>query len=275
MLDAYLGRPEGLVWSPDWTGLPAYMAGLSPTLSFTLPSTIVAGQNITINFPAAAAGLADLIGEVFILDRTNAQLCEAVTVSAVDTVNGRITFQKVAQSHAQGATMEAGLVIAEERPLAPRRSLTRAMRAPLVRLLSGIGRYSYGRRSQDNLAPFADLNLLATMQVIGGPPVWTPFDVTQASISVTTGEIWIPVGLLLAYYSDVRIRYVAGYSAAGLPPAVKQACATLLATLGSGNYDPAFKVQQAGGTRLERWADSLFDPDTKAMLDGLKPRVFA
>lgn len=276
IIDGYLERPEGLVWTPDASGLPAYMAAKSPTMSFTLPAHIAPGQNVVVPFPAAAAGISDLIGEVFVLEKANPSNCEAVVVAGTDNINGTITLARVMFSHGTGATMDAGLYIMEERPIASKRSQTRVSRYPIVRLVSGLGRYSYGRRSDQVAGLYNDTNLLAAIQTFGGPPQWISFDVSQASISVATGEIWVPAGLLLAYYSEVRLRYLAGFPAASVPDTVKQACANIINMIGSFNYadaPPAFKVVQAGGTRLERWNDSMLDADTKALLEPLRLKL--
>jgi hypothetical protein len=275
IIDAYLERPEGLVWAPDGSGLPCYMAGLSPALSFTLPGALTPGLNKTIAFPAASAGMTDLIGEVFVLDRANSGLCEAVTISAIDVAHGTATFARVAFSHAMGATMETGLTIVEDRAMAAKRSLTRVSRSPIVRLLSGMGRYSYGRRSDQIAGLGGNVNLLAEMQVFGGAPAWVPFDATQASISVATGEVWIPAGMLLSNYSDVRLRYVAGFPAASIPSGVKQATADIIRFNQEFPDVPgSFKTFAAGGTKLERFSDTVLDADTKSRLEPYRLKLF-
>lgn len=275
LIDGYLKRPEGLTWRPDASGLPAYMTGMSPTLTLTLPATIYPGNNVTIPFPAASAGLADLLGEVFVIDRDDPEKCEALTVSGVDRQNGAITFLRVAYTHAQNATMEAGLQVVEERELPARRSLTRVSRSPIVRLLSGLGRYSYGRRSDQISGLMNDASLLAAVQTFGGPPAWIPFDPSTSSISAATGEIWVPAGQLIAYYSEVRLRYVAGFPANGVPEGVKQATAALIRI--NNNFDDvpgSFRTFTAGGTKIERFADSVLDADTKARLEPYKLKLF-
>lgn len=267
IIDAYLKRPEGLVWAPDFSGLPAYMAALDTQLSFTFAAPVGIGTNVVVPF---AAAFPDLLGEVLLLDRANAQRVEAVSVIAVNTTANTITLDRVRALHDAGSTIETGRSIVEERIVAPKRSVTRVSRSLMVRLQSGLGRYAYGRRSDQVAGLYADVNLLATIQAFGGPPPWTPFDVTQASISPNTNEIWVPSGLMLAYFSDVRVRYLAGFPAAGIPSTVKQATANVITKIqGFGDSDPAFKIMQAGGTKLERFTDSALDTDTKALLSSL------
>jgi hypothetical protein len=64
--------------------------------------------------------------------------------------------------------------------------------------------------------------MLASVAVFGGPPTWSLIDVSHVSVSQGSGEVWIPAGALHANFSDVRMRYLAGYSAAGLPTPVKR-----------------------------------------------------
>lgn len=273
-IDAYLERPEGLVWMPDAAGLPCYMAGLSATFTFTLAAPIAAGSNVTVPCAAVAAGMADLIGEVFILDRSQPGKCEAVTVSAVDPQHGTVTFARVAHAHASGAVLEAGLVIVEDRQLAAKRSITRASRSPIVRLLSGLGRYSYGRRSDQISGLSNDINLLATVAQFGAPQ-WIPFDVTQAPISTATGEIWVPAGLMISYFSEVRLRYVAGFPAAHVPEGLKRATAKVVGYNASfGDIDQSFKTFTAGGTKVERFSDTALDADTKSRIEPYRAKLF-
>src|SRR5271168_5372068 len=96
LIDAYLKRPEGLQWMPDYAGLPCYMASLTPSFSFALPSSVSPGQNIVI--PLVGTGLMGnsfgSVGDVVILDRAstnkgganNVEAC-VVNTTAFNTVN--------------------------------------------------------------------------------------------------------------------------------------------------------------------------------------------
>jgi hypothetical protein len=273
VIDAYLGRTEGLVWQPDFNGLPCYMAGLNPSYATTLPVALTAGQAATFAYPPVTVGSANLIGETLVIDR--AGTCEIVSITGVNAQAGTITITAPATSHAQGVTLEQGMTITEERAIAPKRSTTRTSRFPVTRLVSGCGRYSYGRRSDQVAGLYNDVNLVAAVQTFGGPPIWIPFDVRSADVRAATGEVWVPAGLLLAYYTDVCLRYVAGYPVAGLPPAIKQACANIIASTQASQYAPAaFKVAQAGGTKFERWSESQIDADTRNLLEPFRQKLF-
>jgi hypothetical protein len=274
LIDAYLGRPEGLQWMPDAAGLPCYMAGLSPSLSLTLSAAIQPGQDVQVAVPGAGTlSVFGSVGDVVILDRANASACEACVISS--TQPNSIMLQSVANNHAQGATLEFGLVIHEQKTLPPKRSLTRVGSWPIVRLLSGLGSYRYGRRSEQQAGLYADQSVLALMQTFGGPPEWIPWDVTAADFSEITNEIWIPSGIFLAYYSDVRVFYVAGFSQANIPPVIKQVTANIITSgLNTQNMAGGIKVAKAGDTMLQRFEATLLDADVKQQLDMYKARRF-
>lgn len=286
LVDAYLKRPEGLQWMPDYQGLPCYMAGLSPSITLTLAQSISPGTNVTVPIAAGAGNLSTFgtVGEVAILDRGSAQqgkpgVVEACVISSV--TSGSITFNSVANAHASGATMEFGLVISEQKTLPANRSIVRVASWPIVRLVSGTGSYRYGRRSQQQAGMFAEGNILQFMQTFGGPPAWTQWGVTTpgtaaADFSPLTNEIWIPVGIYLDSYSDVRIWYVAGFSQANIPAIIKQATASIiLSGMALGDLVGGVKMARAGDTALTRFENTIIDDDMRARLAPYRARVYA
>ncbi len=274
VVDSYIQRPEGLVWMPDSRGTPCYMASLQATYSATLPVALTAGQPATFAYPMAGVGTSNLVGDVLIVDRSDSTKVEALVITGTNAQAGTITVSAPINAHSIGATLEAGLVIVEERPLAAKRSQTRVSRAPVMRLLSGCGRYAYGRRSDQVAGLYNDVNLLAAVQTFGGPPQWVPFDVRSADVRPVTGEVWVPAGLMLAYYTDVCLRYVAGFPANGLPATLKQAVANIVINASADEYaPPSLKIVQAGGTKFERWSDNRLDSDTKNLLEQFRLKL--
>ncbi len=271
LIDNYLDRPEGLVWAADSLGRPAYMTAISPAQVVTLAAPVSPGARVVVALPFASY---DLIGEVFVLDRAQATLCEIVTVVGVDPVAGTITLARVAKGHATGALLESGLAIIEDRALPAGRSIARVSRPNLAGLLSAVGRYGYGRRSDQAGGYGNDLNLLANLQTLGAAQSWQPIDVANISTSAVTGECWITPGLMLATFSEVRLRYIAGFSAAALPSAIKQATANVLKALAQEvDANSIYRVVQAGGTKMERFSDRNIDGDTAALLWSYRTRV--
>lgn len=266
LVDTYLRRPEGMVWLPDWIGLPCYMAGLQPEITLNSSGSIAAGKSVVVPLTQNVPAFADMIGRPVILDRADPTKVEASVITAM--IPGQITLGNVANAHNANCTLEFGLTIFEERQLPHERSIARTARSP-IRLISGLGRYGYGRRTDQEMGAFNEVNLLAVVQAtFGGPPMWVPFDITQASLSQITHEIWVPAGTYMAYYSEVRLFYVSGYSYSALPPIIKQATAQITqAFLQNPELGGQLKSISAGDTKLERFAPSQLDADTRRMLD--------
>ncbi len=264
-VDGYLGRPEGLIWKPDAAGMPAYMAGLDPALSLALPVAVQAGLNVTVTLPGISP---DLIGEAVVINRDGPD-CEAASIAAADGTT--VTFARLRLDHAAGSTLETGLCIAEERPVG-RRSVTQVSRPQAVRLVSGAGRYAPGRGREWR----EDYGLLASVFQFGTVPLWQAFDPGQASLNATTGEVWVPEGLFCAPYADVRLRYVAGFPADGVPDAIKIATASLIQGVAAAtDMGGRFRRFSAGGTTVERFDQTDFDPDIKALLEPYRVRRLA
>lgn len=297
-IDSYVRRPEGLAWKPDYTGNPAYMDGLSPTMTLTLANPISAGSNVVATV-TPAWNTPDTVGTVFVIDRATAMpgysgtnVCEVTPASlaapSLSLQNNQIVLATVTQPHAAGALLEAGLVIEETRPMLHERSLTRITRTHFARLISGVGRYGYGRKSDVVKGTYNEVNLLATLSTFGGPPQWNPFDVNQTSVDIMTGEVWVPAGILLAYFTDVRLYYLAGFSAFNIPDPIKRACARVVSNI--INLDPTFmgglvRRISAGPQSLDRLThtapgrgaaagNTILDQNTMALLDPFRVRNY-
>jgi hypothetical protein len=272
LVNGYLARPEGLIWATDANGMPAYMANKAATLSLALAADMNPGSNVHVSVPHANFGPQN-IGEVVILDRLSAEAMEACVVTAA--TGNTLTLDAVQFAHAAGTTMEFGLTIFEELPVPSKRTTVRLSRAPVVRLLSGFGRYAYGRRSQQFAGPDTNTNLLAYVGAFGGPPMWTQFPLSDTDVNTVTGEVWIPPGLLLAYFSDVRLRYVAGWSMDNLPTDIKQAVANIVRQAIDNPISGNIKTLKAGDATIQRFGASALDDDTKALLQPYRTLLMA
>lgn len=271
LIDGYLRRPEGMIWMPDFAGMPCYMKAMSPRYTFVLTAPIAPGRNVEVIVPGLA-NMTDWIGEVAILDRAHPNNTEGTVIQNLRP--GVLTLLNVSLPHAAGEKIELGMCIFEERNLSNNRSIARVSRSPIERLLSGYGRYGFGRRLDQKKGMYSDTNLLAAVQSFGGPPMWVPFDVTQASISQSTNEIWIPAGIMLAYYSDVRLRYIAGFTDLSMPSILKSAtAATITSQIAVPELAGNIKMARAGDTAIQRFADTVLDSDTRALLDEFRARL--
>lgn len=275
MIDSYLNRPEGLVYGVDYLGQPAYMLGDCPQppgvprATLKAPAGINPGNAVSVQLAPAQLLNDDVIGSVVILDIGTANLAEACTVQAI-APGGVIILTSVANTHAANCTIDFGMTVFEERQLPDERSLARVSR-PIVRLMSGLGRYGYGRRTSQDQGLYTDINLLAVIQEFGGPPMWIPFDTKNTLVTTTAREIWVPAGELLQYFSSVRLYYVCGYSQAALPSMIKMATANVVNSIASNTVlQGQLKTVKTGTTEITRFAPTAIDADTKRMIDNFR-----
>lgn len=270
LIDMYLKRPEGLVWVPDGTGAPGWMAALSPSQSFTLGAAIAPGQNVVVPLVGGVAAL--LVGDVIVLDRADSAIGEPVAIVSISGQN--VTLQSVVFAHAQGATADKGMTIKQHKFMPDGRPVTNLAFTPVARLIAGQGRYGYGRRGASSRYQVDEFNLLASLSHFGGPPVWEFFPIINTGVDFETGMVWVPAGVMLAYYSEINLWYVAGFPAAGLPGAIKAACANVIMAQAMIPQIGATKKYAAGDTSIERFAASVLDEDTKAMLAPYRAKLF-
>ncbi len=271
LIDGYLRRPEGMVFGTDFAGMPCYMKAMSPKYTITLTAPIAPGASVEVAVPNLP-NMTDWVGEVVIIDRANPENTEGTVIQYLRP--GVLTLLNVQLAHAAGIKIELGMCIFEERSLSNNRSIARVSRSPIERLLSGLGRYGFGRRLDQKKGMYSDTNLLAAVQSFGGPPMWVPFDVTQASVSGPTNEIWIPAGIMLAYYSDVRLRYIAGFTVESMPDILRSATAAVITSqIAAPELAGNIKMARAGDTAIQRFADTVLDSDTKALLDEFRARL--
>lgn len=271
LIDAYLKRPEGCIYTLDCNGSPCCMAGMSPILSLTSNSTISSGTSIVASYTGSNLGK-EHIGDTVVLDRENSDSIETCIISAI--APGAITLAKVQTNHAIGATMDLGLTIYEQKDLPTNRSIAQVSRFPAITLLSGLGRYGYGRRSDQVKGQFAEFNLMSTVQSFGGPPQWILFDSTQADIASSTGELWLPAGLLLSYFSEIRLRYVAGWTTSNLPGEIKQACAMIIQAQANYPILGSIRSIRAGDSQIQFTSSSTLSDDVKSLLAPYRARIF-
>lgn len=272
IVDNHLNRPEGLIYVSDKNGNPAFMRALTPSFSYAVPGGIPAGQNVTVTVTPPNVRI-DLIGEVLVLDQNNPDLLEAVVVAGVQG-NNQLTLQNVQFTHGANAKMDMGMVLAEERSVPAKRSVVRYSKYPCVAILSLMGRYGFGRRSDQMGGLYQELNLLSAVQTFGGPPQWIPIALAQTSWSDATGEIWVPAGTLLAYYSEVKMRYVAGFPTPP-DPIVRATSSIAQGLISSNNFGGGnVKSISAGDSRIQKFGPTYIDEDTRMLLKDFKARSF-
>lgn len=278
-IDSFLGRREGLIWAPDGNGNPCYMVATNAAVTMTLNSAISPGTNVVVNVTGPTGMLQ--LGDALIADVATPNITEALVIVAV--IGQQVTFQTVNFAHAQGAQLQAGRTILEQRIMPQNRPLTLLSRTPVAQLISGAGRYGYMRRGEDAVGSIDTYNLLAVMSKFGGPPAWEPWTPQSNSCNALTGEVWIPAGVLLAYYTEVRTHYAAGWTYTSLPSEIKQACANIVNNIASTTGVPGTMQRiQAGDTSMQRFANQpgvmnslVLDDDTKTLISPYRSRVYA
>jgi hypothetical protein len=169
--------------------------------------------------------------------------------------------------------MDFGLVVTEEKPMPNQRSLVHLSQWPISRPLSGVGRYGYGRRSDQMLGYFDDVNLLSMFSSFGGPPAWELFEIQASSLNPITGQYWVPAGVLLSYFTDVKVRYVAGWQASALPRPIKTATAMLVDAIAGAGMGPNVRRFNTGKIDIERFTDTVLDNDTRDLLRPYRAHV--
>lgn len=109
-------------------------------------------------------------------------------------------------------------------------TLTVGTSSTISPLLSASGRYGYARRGQQAIYPDMNYgaNILQVAAFFGGPPQFTPIDITMCDFFATSGELWIPAGLYLSQYTEIFVSYNSGFDPTNMPRQVKHACASLV-----------------------------------------------
>lgn len=277
LIDLYLKRPDGLVWIPDGTGSPGWMAAASPSITINYSGAIAANTgNTTINATGPVMGI--MVGDVLILDRANSAIAEPVFVQSIvlNGVTATLQLGPVVFNHPGPVTLDGGMVIKQHKYMPDGRPITTLAFTPIARLISGQGRYGYGRRGDAAKYQVDEFNLLASLSHFGGPPAWEFFPVVGNNTGVDpgSGQVWVPAGVMLAYYSEVMIQYVAGYAAGNLPSAIKAACANIIAAQAGTPQLGSVKSYKAGDTEIQFFLDTALSADTKALLSEYRAKLY-
>jgi hypothetical protein len=267
-VNAYIGRPEGLLWSPDANGMPCYMTNLDPVRSYT--ATVAAGSNVIVTVPNAVFG-PQTVGEVVVIDRANTQLTEACVVTAASGNSLRLATVQFAHT---AAKMEFGLTILEETHLRAGSPIIFTAKAPVAQILSGFSRPSFGKlpRQITDAVSASGGPLLATATT---STAWTQMDTSQWDINYSTGAVTVLPYLQRTALIDVRLRYVAGWLQANLPSGIKQAVAGMVRTAIDFEFGGNIKTMKSGDATIERFGASSIDRDAQAMLQPYRVLMLA
>jgi hypothetical protein len=259
-VNAYLGRPEGLIWTPDANGSPCCMANLDPIRSFTV--AVGAGSNVTVTVPHAAFGN-HTVGKVVVLDRANAEQIEACVVTAAS--GDTLTLATVQFDHIP-ATMDFGLTVVEETKLRAASRVVYLAKAPIAQILCGFSRVGSGTLPRQITDAWPGSLPLAPTNGTLVPLGWTAMDTTQWDTDSNTGEVTILPFPLPSTRLDVRVSYVAGWASDDLPGGIKQAVANMTRAAIDTPFSGNLKLVKAGDATLERFGPGTVDADTRSLL---------
>lgn len=267
LIDAYLRRPEGLVYSDDSDGNPCFMKAMAAVGPFVIASGLAPGVNV----PATVVGPVAFLnpGAVVIAEKATPLNLEALVVSSI--TGSQVVFERVTKTHAPNATYHTGLTIFETRQLPSSRPLVVMSKNPICRIISMSGRYGHKRRG----AIPAESGLLSIVSQFGGASSWEAVNVDNVDTNQETGQVWIPSGLMMTDYTDVRLHYVAGFSSTSIPDAIKLATARIIDSQMKTPLNGNVKLMKAGDTQIERFIDSVIDSSVRQMISGYRARTYA
>ena len=136
------------------------------------------------------------------------------------------------------------------------------------------GRYGATvRRSEYMVYPDLNygMNPLMIAAFFGGPPGWTPIQVSMSDFDASTGELWIPAGIYLSSYTEIVVTYNSGFHPLYLPPQIKQACAMLIRNfLSRGGGTSGLRSISTAGTANVSFSENLIDTTIDRILDPFK-----
>ena len=260
IVDAYLQRTEGLLYTADANGNPLYMTRKAPESSRTLVGGIAPGAQVPV---VLTGGPVVTVGDPVVINRAGitAEVCKVETVQD----NNHVTLLSVANNHNAGETVEGGMCIEETLTLPKNRSLATVSKGPIASVISVLGRISYTRRG-DSMLQMQEYAMLQAASAFGGAPAWQDVQITANDIDKHTNQIWCPVGILMVPYSEIRVSYLAGFSVAGLPYQVKQAVANVVVAIAESPASPNIKSYKAGDSQMTRFLDNVIAADTQKLL---------
>jgi len=144
-------------------------------------------------------------------------------------------------------------------------------------IIGASGRYGVTVRRSDYMI-YPDLNYgmnpLMIASFFGGPPGWTPIQLSMSDFDPQTGEIWVPAGLYLSQYTEIIVVYNAGFHPLYLPPQIKHATVLLIRNFLSrgGGTSGLRSISTAGAANIS-FTEDLIDTTIERILMPFKNLV--
>lgn len=136
-------------------------------------------------------------------------------------------------------------------------------------IVSARGRYGYGRRDHQigNIDTNYGLNILQVAAYFGGPPTYTPIDVTMIEFDKRIGQIWVPAGLYISQYTEIEVVYNSGFDPRDMPRSIKHACAAIVKNfLGKGGGATGVKATSIYRSVNVTMESALIDENVELLL---------
>lgn len=149
-------------------------------------------------------------------------------------------------------------------------AVTNVPGSTLTPFLGASGRYGGSVRGPNNMVwpdPNYGVNIITLAAFFGGPPIWTPIDISMIDFDPQTGEIWIPSGIWLGRYSEIVVIYNSGFDPLNMPRAIKQATAMLIRNfLSRGGGTTGLRSITTSGTANISFMPELIDEHIQNVL---------
>jgi hypothetical protein len=271
IVDAYLSRPEGMLYSADPDGYPIFMTRKAPEGTFVLKTPVTPGNDVAVRI---SSGSMLSIGSALVLDRVDPAKTETVYVKGITDLNN-IILAKVVYSHDINAKAESGMTIENTLNVPKNRYFVTLPCHSIRRLVSAVGRVGYSRRgdSQGALSPQA-YGIVTSVSQFGGAPLWQIINVGVSDIELDKNQVWTPMGVLMTPYSEVRMSYISGFPIEGLPFAIKRATANIAKAVSESPASSSVSVFKAGEVQMERFLSTIIDDDMRAMLAPYRAHIY-
>lgn len=272
LVDAHLKRPEGLEYIANSVdGSPVCMFAKTPSATFTVAGGLATGTDVV----ATLSGPLQMLkkGAALTVDKSAVTKAETLLVKSVN--GATVTFERVLYAHTAPATLEAGLLIDESKHLASGRGVMLMARTPVVQFFSVEGRYGPTRRGNYPFPHGMDFDLVQIASQFSPQGVWEQVNLAQLDFQPDTGEVWLPAGMLMAPFTEVRVGYVAGFRREHIPSQIKQVVANLIQNQAASPLAGNVKLIRAGDTQIERFLATVMGQDELKELESFRARVYA
>lgn len=143
------------------------------------------------------------------------------------------------------------------------RQETRLPVTPVIKVTDASGCFGMGRRDRQGFNAYQSGLVASYLVLIGGAPAWQDIPLGQITFDSGTGIIYVPNTFVLARYSTVRFRYIAGLLT--IPYNIKFKCFDLVNNMHAKGVSDRIRYSVGRVSRTYA-SDSFITPLTRQML---------